>query len=418
MKTVLLLGGSNIQMSAARRLREMGHRVILADYTDNPPAAALCHSHVKVSTFDAGACIRAARIHGADGVLTLGTDQPVYTAALVAEALGLPAPISVDSARKATNKRAMKEAFVRGGVPCAPFGFLRAGDGADALSPLVPPLVIKPLDSQGQRGIFKVETAAEAPRRLSMTLSFSQEKEALVEQYYPSDELTYSGFVWDGMVHPLTLTDRQLVPDPLHIGVCAAHRFPSIHADQFDKVQKIAQQTARALGVTRGPLYIQLLIGEAGLVVNEAACRIGGAFEDYFIPYVTGFDILDAVIRLALGEMPDLSALKEPPPPDENVQVSVQMLFCRPGTIAAMTPVSEIEALPGVLTAGYNYGVGDALPRLQNATARMGFCALATRSGNMDSLVGEMYRTLRVEDARGANLVIPRTYDGNEGAYA
>ncbi|HML46749.1 MAG TPA: hypothetical protein PKE04_08380, partial [Clostridia bacterium] len=155
---VLLLGGSNLQMSAARRLREMGHRVILADYTDAPPAAALCQVHVKASTFDAEACIRAARAHGVDGVLTLGTDQPVYTAALVAEALGLPSAISTDSALKATNKRAMKEAFSHHNVPCAPYAFLRAEDAADSLASLEPPLVMKPLDSQGQRGVFKLET--------------------------------------------------------------------------------------------------------------------------------------------------------------------------------------------------------------------------------------------------------------------
>ncbi|HML45560.1 MAG TPA: hypothetical protein PKE04_02270, partial [Clostridia bacterium] len=137
-----------------------------------------------------------------------------------------------------------------------------------------------------------------------------------------------------------------------------------------------------------------------------------------FIPYVTGFDLLDAVIRLSLGEIPDLSALKSPAPRSGEVQASVQMLFCRPGKIAVLTPPAELEALPGVLTAGYNYRVGDDLPRLQNATARMGYCVLATRSGDMDSLVRELYRVLRVEDARGNNLVMARTYGGSENAYA
>ena len=308
MKTVLLLGGSNIQMSAALRLKEMGCRLILADYTKSPPAAAVADVHVPISTFDVDACVRAAREYGADAVLTTGTDQPVYTAARVADALGLPSPISVETAFRATNKRAMKEAFLRFGVPCVPSAFLKEGEGPGVLSALEPPLVIKPLDSQGQRGIFKVESAEQAVLRLPQTLSFSRAREALVERYYPSDELTYSCFVRDGAVVPLTLTDRQLVNDPTHIGVCAAHRYPSVHAAREPEVRKIAERVARALGVTAGPLYIQLLVGERGILVNEAACRIGGAFEDFFVPYVTGFGLLDAVIRLALGENPDLSA--------------------------------------------------------------------------------------------------------------
>ncbi len=410
MKTVMLLGGSNIQMSAARRLKQLGHRLILADYTDNPPAAVLSDVHVKASTFDADACIRAARAYRVEAVLTMGTDQPVYTAALVAQALGLPSPITVASAYRATNKRAMKEAFVRGGVPCVPFAFLHAGQGPEALSALQPPLVLKPLDSQGQRGIFRVDTPEEAIAHLSETLSFSRAQEALVERYYPSDELTYSCFVWDGVVHPLTLTDRQLVDDPVHIGVCAAHRFPSVYADREPEMRSIAEAVAQSLGVRAGALYIQFLLGDEGVVVNEVACRIGGAFEDFFIPYVSGFDLLDAVIRLALGEAPDLSKLHRA----ESAQVSVQMLFCRPAKIACMTPIEVLRGLPGVLTAGYNYKIGDELPLLQNATARFGYCVLATRRGDIDRLVREMYATIRVADANGNNLIIPRTYDGSE----
>ncbi len=414
MAVLMLLGGSNGQLSAARRIKAMGHQVILADYYKDPPAAAVCDAHAQVSTFDAEACIQAAKEYGVNGVLTLGTDQPVYTAALVAKALGLPSPILVETAVKATNKRAMKEAFLRCGVPCVPFAFLREGQGPEALSALTAPLVVKPLDSQGQRGVFKVSTPEEAVSRLPETLSFSREREALAESFYLSDEVTLSCFVWEGQVYPLTLTDRQLMNDPVHIGVCAAHRYPSVHTGREKEISKIASLVARALGVRAGPLYIQLLVGKDGILVNEAACRIGGAFEDAFIPYVTGFDILNAAIRLALGEAPDLSALDHLSPESGSTQISVQMLFCRPGQIASMTPLEQVLKMPGMLTAGYNFGVGSTLPVLQNATARFGHCVLATRQGDMAEKVKALYRFLRVTDPTGNNLVISRTYDGKE----
>ena len=90
MATLMLLGGSNCQLNAARAVRAMGHRLVLADYLEHPPAASLCDAHLKVSTFDVEACIRAARDARVDGVMTVGSDQPVYTAARVAQALGLP----------------------------------------------------------------------------------------------------------------------------------------------------------------------------------------------------------------------------------------------------------------------------------------------------------------------------------------
>jgi len=280
------------------------------------------------------------------------------------------------------------------------------------------PLVIKPLDSQGQRGIFKVDTKEEALGRLAQTLSFSRVDTALVESFYPSDEVTLSCFVQKGHVYPLTLTDRQLLKDPLHIGVCAAHRYPSIHADREAELRTIAGLVAKALGVTEGPLYIQLLVGRQGILVNEAACRIGGAYEDVFIPYITGFDILRAVIQSALDQEPDISALLHPPERAEGCQVSVQMLFCRPGKAASVTPLAQLLALPGAMAAGYNYAPGSILPAMENATARFGHCVLATDKGDMKEKVQALYRMLKVTNPEGNNMVIARTYDGNEPADA
>ncbi|HPF87439.1 MAG TPA: carboxylate--amine ligase [Candidatus Limiplasma sp.] len=412
MSKLMLLGGSQCQLTAAKKIKSMGHQVVLADYLAHPPAADVCDAHVRVSTFDAQACIAAARQHQVDGVFTVGSDQPVLTAARVAEALQLPSPISVDTARKATNKQAMKAAFVKYGVPNAPFVFLRREDGARPLQALGTPLVIKPLDSQGQRGVFKVQTAQEAAARLAETLSYSRQDTAVVESFYPSDEVTLSAFMLDGRMHPLTLTDRQLIDDPLHIGICAAHRYPSIHADRTEKIYRIGEQVALALGVAQGPLYVQLLIGDRGVIVNEASARVGGAFEDVFIPWVTGFDLLEAVIRLALGERITSEAFQNPGHRAAGCQVSVQMPFCYPGTVASVTPLSAILALPGVLAAGYNYAAGSVIPVTENATARFGHCVLTTEDGDMEARIRRYYDTLRVPDINGRQMVIPRLWNG------
>lgn len=414
MGKLLLLGGSQSQVNAAKKAKALGHTVILADYLPRPPAAAICDAHERVSSFDVQACIAAARRHGVSGVFTVGSDQPVYTAAAVAQALHLPSPITLETAYKATNKRAMKAAFQAYGIPAAPYALIQPGDSPAALSGLRPPLVIKPLDSQGQRGIFKVRTAQEAVARLPQTLSFSREDTALAESFYPSGEVTLSAFAADGRVYPLTLTDRQLLDDPLHIGVCTAHRYPSVHAERTAEIEAMADTVARALGIAQGPLYIQFLVGKDGVIVNEAAARIGGAFEDVFIPWLTGFDILEAVIRQAAGEAIDLDSLQNGKRPGSKAQVSVQLVFCRPGTITGLTPVETLAKLPRVLSAGYNYGAGDTIPAAENATARFGHCVLASDAGDMDEALARLYRTLRVTDAEGANLVIPRNFDGKE----
>lgn len=87
---LLMLGGSNCQLHGAQRARSMGVDTVLADYTKNPLAASVCGVHEKISTFDVQACIRAAKRYGVTGVMTMGTDQPVYTCACISRELGLP----------------------------------------------------------------------------------------------------------------------------------------------------------------------------------------------------------------------------------------------------------------------------------------------------------------------------------------
>ena len=89
-------------------------------------------------------------------------------------------------------------------------------------------------------------------------------------------------------------------------------------------------------------------------------------------------------------------------------QVSVQLLFCRSGQIASITPLSELLMLPFVLSAGYNYQEGEAIPPLENATARFGHCVLASEDGRMPEHIAELYRTLQVLDPHGQNLVLKR----------
>ena len=88
------------------------------------------------------------------------------------------------------------------------------------------------------------------------------------------------------------------------------------------------------------------------------------------------------------------------------------MPFCRPGTVASVTPVETLLALPGVLSAGYNYHKGSVIPSTENATARFGHCVMVTQDGDMDVRVQTYYQTLRVLDEHGAPMVIPRTFTG------
>ncbi|MDL2219256.1 hypothetical protein LJC04_02800, partial [Ruminococcaceae bacterium OttesenSCG-928-O06] len=297
---LIILGGSNCQVNAFRMAKQRGQHTVLFDYLQSPPAAALADVHLQVSTFDAEACTTAAGALAPAGVMTLGTDQPVYTAARMAKALGLPTLLDEETAFAATNKARMKKILTESGIPTVPWRLV--DERALAALPAKGPVVIKPLDSQGQKGVFLAQSPQVAAGWYAQSIAFSRLDKLLCEEYYPSEEITVSAWVQNGVPTVLSVTDRVTFTHARHIGVCAAHRFPSrAAAGHEETLAALTRQICSAFAIPAGPLYIQYLVGAKGVVVNEIACRIGGAFEDVFIPFLTGFDILAAVMDAALG---------------------------------------------------------------------------------------------------------------------
>ena len=409
-----ILGGGNNQLGAIRRAAEQGYEVVLVDYFKNPPGRIYAAFNEVVSTFDVEKNIEIAKKYRVDGVMTMGTDQPVYTVARVAEALQLPAFLDVPTARAVTNKEIMKAIMTDNQIPTVPYRFLTAAARAEDLDKIPFPVVIKPLDSQGQRGVFKLNTPAEVINSLPETLSFSRDEKVLLESFYPSDEITVSAWVDKGVPEILTITDRESFSFERNIGICFAHEYPSRHQHRAPEIRALVQKITRAFQINAGPLYIQLLVGDQGIVVNEVAGRIGGAHEDIFIPYLTGFDILDRVINFSLGIDPAPVGGDQPQTrtAHSNEHLSVQLFFAKPGKITSLTSLKSLRKLPGVIAAGYNVAVGETLETIANATARAGYLVMAETSERaLHQAINQAFRALKIIDEQGQNLVIqPKAY--------
>lgn len=408
MKKILLLGGSNCQKNALIHGKAQGYEIILADYSPSPAAAQYADAHVLVSTFDGPGCTEAAKAYQVQGVMTMGTDQPVLTAAQVADALNLPSFLSEEEAKAVTNKKIMKTLFKENDIPTVPFTFVRQGMDFSSLSDDFPAfsdhLVLKPLDSQGQRGVYRLSSAEEIPQYLPQTLSFSREKEALLEAFYPSDEITISGWIDQSQLSILTITDRILLEDPVHIGICSAHRFPSLHMDRYEEIEEICQQIVSAFAIKNGPLYVQMLVGHKGIMVNEVAARIGGAFEDVIIPKISGFPILDAVMKGCLGAPVETCMLAHYDCRAVPFHASVQLMFANPGEIASITPLEELKGWPAVLDAGYNYKAGETIPPIANATARFGHCVFWGSQKEVADALLHFKKHFQILNQKGNNL--------------
>src|SRR5436309_9344559 len=187
--TVLFVGAGRHQQRAIRHARDLGLRVVAVDR--NPEAFGLREADVgEVVDFrDVHAVAEAGRRHAVDGVLTVSADRAVPVVAAVAERLGLPG-IGVETAHLMTHKIAMRTRLADAGVPQPRYAAVRSiSETRRAANEVGFPSVLKPADSGGQRGIFRVESLDEIHAHLHEALTASPTGEAILEEYVEGIEM-------------------------------------------------------------------------------------------------------------------------------------------------------------------------------------------------------------------------------------
>jgi biotin carboxylase len=374
-KSVLFVGAGRHQRRAIEHARGRGLRVVAVDRNAEAPGLAAADVAAVVDFTDAAAVTEVGRQHRVDGVLTVSADRAVPVVATVAEALGLPG-IGTETAHRMTHKLAMRRALSAAGVPQPPFAAVRsAEDGNEALEQSGIPAVLKPVDSGGQRAVFRVESAADLVRDLAEALAESPTHEAMVEAFV--DGIEMNGIVISRRGEPtlLTLSDR-LRPPGIGFGVGWMHIYPpSIPADQLERAEGIAVESVRALGLRDGIAFPQLIASpDGGVVVVEVAARIPGGQMADLVRHAVGVDLVEIALRQALGEnVEDELAL-----PRFSQPLAIRFFTANPGplptgrvlSIGSLDPVLAAE---GVVQADTYLEVGETIRPVRRDGDRRGY---------------------------------------------
>ncbi len=252
MRTVLFVGAGRHQRRAILQAKARGLRVVAVDR--NPEAPGLQEADIaKVVDFaDPAAVLKATARLRIEGVLTVSADRAVPVVAAVAEARGLPG-IGVETAHLMTHKIAMRRQLAEAGVPQPRFAAVRTlSETRRAADEVGFPAVLKPADSGGQRGVFRVESVDDIVRHLHEALASSPAGDAILEEFVEGTELNGIVLARDGEAIPLTLSDR-MRPPGIGFGVGWIHVYPpTIGRKQFEESERVAAHTVHALGLTNG----------------------------------------------------------------------------------------------------------------------------------------------------------------------
>jgi biotin carboxylase len=386
-KTVLFVGAGRHQRRAILRAKELGLRVVAVDR--NPDALGLKEADIArvVDFSNVEAVLAAVARLRLDGVLTVSADRAVPVVAAIAEARGLPG-IGTATAHLMTHKIAMRRRLADAGVPQPRFAAIRTmSERRRAADEVGFPAVLKPADSGGQRGLFRVESLDDIDAHLHETLRASPNGEAILEEYIDGIEMNGIVVARNGSAIPLTLSDR-LRPPGVGFGVGWIHVYPATtYGEQLAESERVAVHTVHALGLRTGIAFPQLIAAPDGRVlVVECAARIPGGQMADLVQHAVGVDLVEVQLRMALGEeLPD--ALVRP---RFKQPLAIRFLTAQPGPLPTgrvkeIGPLDKVRAFPGVVQADVYLQVGETIRPVRLDGDRRGY-VIATADTNLEAL--------------------------------
>jgi len=301
-KTLVVLGASHEHRIAITDLKNAGYRVIAVDGNPDSPAKDIVDGFVRASIYSpeevlnnltsyliqADECV--------DGIMAVACDAPM-TVAYVASKLELPS-IGLEAARLVSNKADMLEAL-DSYVPIPQYIITNSAfDVVDIThaTNLVYPMIIKPLDNRGARGVFMVRNPDELQSLASRSSQYCiKDTRLMLQEYLDGPQLSVEGMMIDGDAYMPIVLDRNyadtkhLLPNIIENG----GEMPSKYAHQYGyAITDTMTRAGRALGIYDGPIKGDLVIHDGTIYVIEIAGRMSGGFMGTLAaPWAIGVNI-------------------------------------------------------------------------------------------------------------------------------
>ena len=305
-RKMLLLGGSSQQVVAIEAAKKIGLFTILCDYLPDNPGQYYADKFYQTSTTDKKSILEIAKKESIDYIIAYASDPAAPTAAFVAENLGLPT-----NPYKAVETLCNKDMF-RNFLHSHGFNTPRAkgfNNIDEALADLPNysfPIIIKPVDASGSKGITVLHDVKEAHKAIDFAFSFSRSRHIIIEEYIEKKHPYLIGgdiFISDGQVIQWGLMNchRDSSVNPL---VPVGKSYPILlEKADLQAVEETLQKLVTALGISYGPMNVELIIDSNNRVFPiDVGPRSGGNMIPDLLGMIFGCDVVEMSVRSAMGE--------------------------------------------------------------------------------------------------------------------
>lgn len=356
----------------------MGLFTVGIDPCEDAYSRSECGAFEVVGGQDYEGTLSVAKKYNISGIVTAATDKPLVMMARIAKELNLPF-YSVETAEWSTDKYQMKQKFMEGGVPCAQGRLIHIAEEA---KDLYFPVICKPRDNSGSRGVKLCRDLQELQECIEEALQYSRLDTVLVEEFIEGREFSIESLHYEGKSEVIQFTEKKTTEFPYNVEL--GHKQPAnLTEEQKQSIRDIIVKIGNVLKFENCPSHTELKINERGIFVIETSPRLGGDFiTSTLTPLSTGINIEDQLLHIALGEKSDIRIGRAD-------KASGVCFFSFPeGRVESITDsITGVSSWPYISNFDLKLKVGDTIAPITSSLNRYGQFIV---SGDSRELVDEL----------------------------
>lgn len=420
-KRLLLLGGSRITCEIVRHARKMGIITGVTDWypIEKSPAKQMADEAYFVSTSDITAMSQLIREQKFDGVLTGFTDSVLPYYAEMCDACQLPCYGTKEQFELLIDKEKYKALLRKFEIPTIPEYRIDPNDVEGSARNIQFPVLVKPADSSGARGITVCRSIGELKSAIAAASDASKRKKVLVEQYIDGEECTVFWLFQNGEYHIMLHGDRHMKSSskgkiPLPVG----YTYPSVMQEAFaaetaPKVKKMF----RSIDIRNGMLFMQCKVAGGRCLVYDIGYRLTGTLEYINLREICGYDPMDMLITFALtGDMGEPELDRKLSPNLHGVHAFNVSILSRPGKIAKIKGIEAVKAMPDVFDVVIAHPEGEEITEKMDGLLSQITVRVLGKSENVEQMrktMKHIHDTIEILSDKGDNLALPGMEDSD-----
>lgn len=306
-KKLMLLGGLRYLLPVIESAHQLGYYVITCDYLPDNIAHKYSDEYHNVSIIDKEAVLALARDLQIDGIMSFAVDPGVVTAAYVQEQMGLPAFGPYESVCILQNKDRFRNFLTKHGfnVPKAK-GFSSIEDAMFEKYWYPWPVIVKPTDSAGSKGVTRVDSWEDLRPALEIAFEHSLSKRVIVEEFIEKSGCSSDtdSFSVDGELKFVSFSAQRFDEHASNPYTPSAYSWPStMSLAQEEELTSEIQRLLKLLGMRTSIYNIETRVGANGKpYIMEVSPRGGGNRLAEMLRFATGVDLITNAVRAAVGD--------------------------------------------------------------------------------------------------------------------